>query len=261
MYHKRNKQCDQCCITQVSVTFLNNRHQTELRNSKCQEGEDRSEDCVSCQMAFCFFLFAVHTAFHRVDTTGYDTGDHVYGCGDGSEDDQDRDDRCQDTGTYTILYQNQHRNRRGGQLCHIGDGQQTEDGKFHGQEVTDEHPDGCFVDLFYIGNIFHMLVHNRYRCQLEEEIQDCGPQCRAECAGLRRNHRHLSGCHPSDGGCDITPLCDDIRNQYQYQTDDDQHTQGRSTFSYYIGSIQSNEEDKCCDDQCTYPIWDAKQCL
>ena len=106
-----------------------------------------------------------------------------------------------------------------------------------------------------------MLVHNGYGSQLEEEIQDCGPQCRTECTGLRRDHRHLSGSHAPDGGCDITPLCDDIRNQYQYQTDDDQHTQGRSTFSYYIGSIQSNEEDKCCDDQCTYPIWDAKQCL
>ena len=26
-----------------------------------------------------------------------------------------------------------------------------------------------------------------------------------------------------DGSCDISPLCNDIRNKYQYKTNDDQH--------------------------------------
>ena len=52
MYHKRDKQCDQCCVTEVSVSFLDNCHQTELCDGKCQKCEDRCENSISSDGLF-----------------------------------------------------------------------------------------------------------------------------------------------------------------------------------------------------------------
>ena len=64
-----------------------------------------------------------------------------------------------------------------------------------------------------------------------------------------------------DGGCDVAPLCDDVRNKYKHQANDDQHTQSRCTFSYHIGTKKSDHENKYCNDHGAEPVRNSKQCL
>ena len=111
MYNKRYKQCNKRRISKVCISLFNNCHQTELCDGKCQECKDRCENCISSKVFLRFFCRAVHTALHCIYTAGHNTGDYIYCCGDSSKDDQQRNDRCQDTGTYTVLDQPQHRYR------------------------------------------------------------------------------------------------------------------------------------------------------
>lgn len=60
---------------------------------------------------------------------------------------------------------------------------------------SEEGKDGGAVDLFYIGNILHMLVHNRNGSQLEEEVQHGRVKRRSESAGFRIDIHFRAGRH------------------------------------------------------------------
>ena len=253
MNHKRNKQCDKCRIAKVSVSFLYHSHQTELCDRKSEEGKDGGENGIAEQMAVGTLCLAL-IPLDRVDTAGYDTGDHVDGGGNCSEDDQDRDDRCQNLCADAVLYEDEHRNGSAGQISHIGDAEQSDNRKLHCKEVAQEHADGGAVDLFYIGNILHMLVHNRNGSQLEEEVQHGRVKRRSESAGFMGEHGHFAGTHASNDSGDIAPLCDDIRNKNDNKADDDQNAKRRSTFPHNTRAEEGNEENESGDDHGAQPV-------
>ena len=223
MDHEGNEQGDQRRVSQVGVSFADYGHKSELGDGEGQEGEDQGEHRVPGQMSGFLFLRGGDPALHCVDTAGDDAGDHVYRRGDGSQDDQKGDNGGQHRGAHALLHQHQHRYGGCSKFRHVGDSQQAHNGQFHGEEIADKHTHRRFVDLFGICDRLHMLIHNGDGSQLEEEVQDRGPESRAESAGFFGEHGHLPTCHASHGGHDGIPLGDDVGHQYYHQADDNQN--------------------------------------
>ena len=175
-------------------------------------------------MPLLFFLGRIHTSFHCVNTSGYNSRDHIYRCGNRSQDDQQRNDGCKDSSAHSVLHQNQHGNRSCCQIGHVSNRQKAHNGQLHGEEIAYKHSYSRAVDLFYISHRLYMLVHNGNRRQLEKEVQYRRPESRSESAAFLRKHRHLPAAHTACGSHNAVPLNDDVRHQDQHQTDNDQHT-------------------------------------
>ena len=146
----------------------------------------------------------------------------------------------------TVLYHEQRRNALVHNIRIRADGQQTENNHDHEQRIdnpADAHALDRIVRLF---KGLGVLDEHGDIGELEGAVQKCGVQCFAK---RRRLCSH--GVH---GLCNGTGTCDDVRNVYDEQTGDDADGQNRSDLAHEICAENSDDKDKCTDNQRTQQI-------
>ena len=190
--------------------------------------------------------------FKSVGYTFHHGGNHIYGGGYGTEDNQNGNERCHKSFSNTVLH---HKQCRYAGTCHIracGNGHNSKTDHRHHQRVDDKAEPHAFDCIARFFEYFGVLDKYRNVCQLERSVKECGVKCLSE---------WLCGCcHLLCSCTDGRPSVDDIRNVYNQKPGNDADGKHGGYPAHQIGTENGNDKDENADDQCTQQIRKSCQC-